>query len=103
MRITISGDERVDEGGYIDITRNKRWGNVKTDIGKKIVLKEKWQGGDYGAYQWKLNGRDGNTIDDNYIFIADTIVYSFSPPPFSMKNGYFSSSSRGNASTSLSG
>ena len=75
VRITISGDERVDEGGYIDITRGKRWGDVKTDIGKKIVLKEKWQGGDYGAYQWKLNGRDGNTIDDNYIFTADTIVY----------------------------
>lgn len=71
VRITIS----VDEGGYIDITRGKRWGDVKTDIGKKIVLKEKWQGGDYGAYQWKLNGRDGNTIDDNYIFTADTIVY----------------------------
>ncbi|MFC2280652.1 MAG: leucine-rich repeat protein, partial [Treponema socranskii subsp. buccale] len=75
VRITISGDERVDEGGYIDITRGKRWGDVKTDIGKKIVLKEKWQGGNYGAYQWKLNGRDGNTIDDNYIFTADTIVY----------------------------
>ena len=75
VRITISGDERVDEGGYIDITRGKRWGDVKTDIGKKIVLKEKWQGGDYGAYRWKLNGRDGNAIDDNYIFTADTIVY----------------------------
>ena len=76
VRITISGDERVDEGGYIDIPRGKTWGDVKKQIKAKFVLKEEWQGGDYGAYQWKLNNGNGNVINDDYTFNEAATVYA---------------------------
>ena len=76
VRITISGDERVEEGGYIDIPRGKTWGDVKKQIKAKFALKEEWQGGDYGAYQWKLNNGNGNVINDDYTFNEAATVYA---------------------------
>ena len=76
VRITISGDERVNEGGYIDIPKGKTWKEIKTQIEPKFALKGEWQGGDYGAYQWKLNNGNGNIINDDYTFNEAATVYA---------------------------
>ncbi|MGI0529458.1 leucine-rich repeat protein [Treponema socranskii] len=78
VRITIRGDERVDEeaAGYIDIPRGKTWGDVKKQIKAKFALKGEWQGGDYGLYRWALDNENGNTISDNHVFTEDTVVYA---------------------------
>ena len=76
--IALHGDERIDEAasGYIDIAKGKTWAQVKTQMEAALILKSVWQGGDYGAYQWKLNDENGISLDDNYTFTDDTTVYA---------------------------
>lgn len=76
--ITLHGDDRVDEtaSGYINIAKGETWAQVKTQMEAALILKGVWQGGDYGAYQWKLNDKDGSLLDDNYTFTDDTAIYA---------------------------
>ncbi|WP_455156921.1 InlB B-repeat-containing protein [Treponema socranskii] len=78
LSIMICGDERVDEGasGYIDIAKGKTWVQIKAQMEAALVLNRMWQGGDYGAYQWKLNDENGILLDDTYTFTNDTTVYA---------------------------
>ncbi|MGI5107789.1 leucine-rich repeat domain-containing protein, partial [Treponema socranskii] len=78
VRITVKGDERVDEAssGFVDITGPKTWGEIKAQIEAKLTLKAEWQGGDYGAYAWKLGSENGEALTDGHTVSEDTTVYA---------------------------
>ncbi|MGI0528606.1 leucine-rich repeat protein [Treponema socranskii] len=78
VRITVKGDERVDEAssGFVDIKGPKTWGEIKAQIEAKLTLKAEWQGGDYGAYAWKLESENGEALTDGHTVSEDTTVYA---------------------------
>ena len=78
VRLTIRGDERIDEAasGFIDIGKNKTWAEVKTKVKEKAVLKTEWSAWDYGVYEWHLADENGTLITDTAVFTADTVVYA---------------------------
>ena len=77
IRIMITGDERVDPyKSYIDTAKNITWGAIKTQIEAKLTLKTEWQGGDYGAYAWKLGSENGAALTDGHPFSEGTTVYA---------------------------
>ena len=77
IRIMITGDERVDPyKSYIDTAKNITWGAIKTQIEAKLTLKTEWQGGDYGAYAWKLGNEKGAALTDGHPFTEGTTVYA---------------------------
>ena len=77
IRIMITGDERVDPyKSYIDTAKNITWGAIKTQIEAKLTLKTEWQGGDYGAYAWKLGNENGAALTDGHPFTEGTTVYA---------------------------
>ena len=77
IRIMITGDERVDPyKSYIDTAKNTTWGAIKTQIEAKLTLKTEWQGGDYGAYAWKLGNEKGAALTDGHPFTEGTTVYA---------------------------
>ena len=77
IRIMITGDERVDPyKSYIDTAKDTVWSAaLKTQIDAKFALKTEWQGGDYGAYAWKLGNEKGAALTDGHPFTEDTVVY----------------------------
>ena len=77
IRISIAGDERVDTiaSDFIDIAPNATWAEIKDNVVSALRLKNEWQGGDYGVYEWKLNDENGDAIDDSDSLTAGTTVY----------------------------
>ena len=54
-RITVKGDERTSIPSSlieIDLEPAKTWQNIQGDVANKVILKSKWQGGDYKVYEW---------------------------------------------------
>lgn len=78
IRISIAGDERVDTiaSDFIDIAPNATWAEIKDNVVSALRLKNEWQGGDYGAYEWKLNDKNGGAIDGSRQFTEHTTVYA---------------------------
>ena len=76
VRLTIRGDERIDEAasGFIDIGKDKTWAEIKGTVTAKAVLKTEWSTGDYGVYEWHLTDENGTLITDTTVFTADTVV-----------------------------
>ena len=74
QNITIKGDERVEETA-VEIPENTSWEVIKSYVVEKLQLKNEWQGGDYGVYEWKLNDENGAAIDDSDSLTAGTTVY----------------------------
>ncbi|WP_432873732.1 leucine-rich repeat domain-containing protein [Treponema denticola] len=78
-RITVKGDERTSIPSSlieIDLEPAKTWQNIQGDVANKVILKSKWQGGDYKVYEWRLNDENGTKLTDDYQIKSHITVYA---------------------------